>query len=339
MVVLAAVSLVLALTAGVAGATRHPAPLRNDPVPTYQNPVVADNAPDPDVVVIGHTYYAFTTGSLNGPIQLFLSTDLAHWKAVRWPGPLVHDAIWTTFGREWAPGVAEIGNQWVMYYATEQTSTGQQCVTMATAPTVTGPYVNESSAPLVCGAIDPSPFLAGDGSRYLVWKGVGPGGVAEILSEALSPDGQTFSFGSSPSVLITQSQSWESTVENPDLVRIDGTDLLFYSGGTYANASYATGYAVCQGPTGPCQQPLDHPILSSTASVVGPGGATAFRDTGGRWWLAYAAMVPGVAADGPSGTLVRSLRIDPLCLVDGAPVVDGPTTTPQTLQPSCPPPG
>lgn len=306
------------------------------PAPTYRNPVVAVDAPDPDVVVVDHTYYAFTTGGPDGPIQLFLSTDLAHWKAVPWSGPLVHDAVWTTFGREWAPGVSEIGDQWVLYYATEQTSSGQQCITAATAPTVTGPYDNESSAPLACGAIDPSPFLAADGSRYLVWKGVGAGGVAEILSEALSPDGLSFAAGSAPSVLVTQSQRWESTVENPDLVRIDGADLLFYSGGTYTNASYATGYAVCQGPLGPCQKPLDHPILSSTATVIGPGGATAFQDTSGWWWLAYAAMAPGAAEHRASGTLVRSLRIDPLCLVNGTPVVEGPTTTPQTLHPACP---
>ena len=233
--------------------------------------------------------------------------------------------------------MAEIGDRWVMYYATDQTATGRQCITAATAPTVTGPYVNQTSAPLACGAIDPSPFLDAGGPPYLVWKQSGPDGSAEIVSEPLSPDGLSFAPGAAPSVLITQTQSWESTVENPDLVRLDGRDLLFYSGGTYADASYATGYAICQGPLGPCRKPLGHPILSSTPEVIGPGGASAFQDTSGRWWLAYAAASPGAARYGPADQLVRSLRIDPLCLVAGQPVVGGPTTTSQTLRPRCPP--
>ena len=207
--------------AGDAAAARVDA-TRGHPGPTYRNPVVASDAPDPDVVVVDHTYYAFTTGGPYGPIQLFVSADLAHWTALPWSGPLVRDAVWTTFGREWAPGVAEIGDRWVMYYATDQTATGRQCITAATAPTVTGPYVNQTSAPLACGAIDPSPFLDAGGSPYLVWKQSGPDGSAEIASELLSPDGLSFAPGAAPGVLITQTQSWESTVENPDLVRLDG---------------------------------------------------------------------------------------------------------------------
>jgi beta-xylosidase len=327
-VVWSAVAVAVAVAAGAATAHHR--------APSYRNPVVAGDAPDPDVVVAGGTYYAFTTGGPGGPIQLFFSHDLARWQSAGWPGPLVHDAAWSVFGREWAPGVAEVGDRWVLYYATEQAATGDQCITAATSLTIGGPYVNDSSGPLACGAIDPSPLLTTGGAGYLVWRGTGPDGTAEILSEALAPGGLAFAPGSSPAVLVGQSEAWESTVENPDLVRIGGQYLLFYSGGRYTDATYATGYARCAGPLGPCTKPLGHPWLATTAQVVGPGGASAFQDTAGRWWLAYAAMAPDAGAHEVFGQKVRSMRIDPICMVGGAPVLLGPSTAPRPLRPDCP---
>ena len=214
--------------------------------------------------------------------------------------------------------------------------------------TVAGPYVNSSTGPFVClpsptakgstfnaGDIDPDVFVDGNGPPYLLWK-ANPGGMvasATIWSQPLSPDGRSFAPGSSATELIDQDQSWELTVENPDLVLENGTYDLFYSGGTYESSSYGVGYAVCAGPSGPCGKPDDQPILQSRTSVVGPGGEWAFQDGTGQWWMAYAAWTAG-AVGYPGGA--RSLRMDPLCFVDGDPVVLGPTTTPQPLAQSCP---
>jgi beta-xylosidase len=307
-------------------------------VPVFHNPVIRDDSPDPDVVLSGGTYYAFTTGNLNGPIQLFISTNLAHWTQTNWPGPLLQDATWTTYGKEWAPGVIQVGEQWVMYYATEETETGAQCITMATAPTITGPYVNDQSAPLTCDAIDPSPYTTSDGSLLLTWKGdEASGRGAKIMVEQLSADGRSFLPGTSPTVVLTADQPWETTVENPDMALIGGTWFLVYSGGSYSDASYATGYAMCTGPLGPCTKPLDHPLLTSAAEVIGPGGASAFADKSGQWWLAYAAATPGPGEYGLFGIRIRSLRIDALCVADGRLETTGPTTTPQPLASVCPP--
>jgi beta-xylosidase len=275
---------------------------------------------------------------MNGPIQLFVSRDLARWVAASWPGPLVQDAAWATFGQEWAPGVVQLGGQWVLYYATRQTATGAQCITMAVAPAITGPYVNDAAAPLACDAIDPSPVLGADGTPYLTWKADEAGGrQATLVSEALRPDGRTFAPGATPSFLLGADRAWESTVENPDLADVGGHWLLFFSGGDWEDASYATGLATCAGPLGPCADPLDHPVLASTPSVTGPGGASAFRDDRGQWWLAYAAASPGPARDGFGGRLVRSLRVDPLCpgAAPGVDTVVGPSVTPRPLRDPC----
>lgn len=311
--------------------------LEKHAVPVFQNPVIQDDAPDPDVVVSGGTYYAFTTGSLNGPIQLFISTDLAHWTPNQWPGPLVQDGTWTTYGKEWAPGVIQVGEQWVMYYATRDTATGAQCITMATATAVIGPYINEQSTPLTCDAIDPSPFTTANGSLFLTWKAdAASGRGAEIVVEQLSADGRSFLPGTSPTVVLWADQPWETTVENPDMVLIDGAWFLLYSGGDYTGASYATGYAMCTGPLGPCTKPLDHPLMSSTAQVEGPGGTSAFADTSGHWWMVYAAASPGTAEYGFFGFRIRSMRIDALCVANGRLETAGPRTTPQPRAPSCP---
>jgi hypothetical protein len=328
--------------AGAAVPATSPAP------GAYQNPLTLDDAPDPDVVSVNGTYYAFTTGGTFGHIQEFQSTDLADWTPVPSPGPLGRELTWVNPGLEWAPSVAEMDGTWVMFYATFAEYLDAECITEAFATTVAGPYVNSSTGPFVClpsptakgstynaGDIDPDVFVDGNGSPYLLWK-ANPGGLttsATIWSQPLSPDGRSFAPGSSATELIDQDQSWELTVENPDLVLHGGTYYLFYSGGTYESSSYGVGYAVCAGPSGPCGKPDDQPILQSRTSVVGPGGEWAFQDGTGQWWMAYAAWTAG-AVGYPTGA--RSLRMDPLCFVDGDPVVPGPTTTPQPLAQSCP---
>lgn len=305
------------------------------PGPTYRNPVIAADAPDPDIVALDGTYYAFTTASLNGPIQLFVSNDLVHWRAAGWPGPLVRDAPWTTYGREWAPSVIEVGDEWLLFYATEQTATGEQCVTAAVAPAINGPYVNDASTPLACNAIDPSPVQLPDGSLALVWKASAADGQAQLVEQPLTSDGTSFAPGTAPVVLLSADQPWESTIENPDLVQIDGSWLLFFSGGDWENASYGTGVARCTGPQGPCTEPYDHPVLSSTSQVIGPGGASAFRDSSGQWWLVYAAASPGKAQYDVFGDLVRSMRIDPVCVTDTSVSVLGPSVDPRPLHGTC----
>ena len=314
----------------------------------YQNPLTLDDAPDPDVVSVGGTYYAFTTGGTFGHIQELTSTNLSTWTPVPSPGALAAEPTWVNPGLEWAPSVTELDGTWVMFYATFAEDLDAECLTEAFAPTVAGPYVNTATRPFLCqsspaadggtyesGDIDPDVFVAPTGTPYLLWK-ANPGGLvssASIWSEPLSPDGRSFAPGSSPTELIAQDQDWELTVENPDLVLADGHYDLFYSAGTYENASYGVGYASCAGPSGPCGKPLDGPILRSTPSVVGPGGEWAFQDESGQWWMAYAAWTAGQLGY-PKGA--RSLRMDPLCFVDGNPVVLGPTVTPQPLAPSCP---
>ncbi|MGH9019045.1 MAG: family 43 glycosylhydrolase, partial [Acidimicrobiales bacterium] len=224
-----------------------------------------------------------------------------------------------------------LNGQYVMYYATERASDSEECISEATSPFPVGPFVDTSTGPLVCqpdfgGSLDPDPFLDPSGTPYLYWKSNGgdealpiPG---QIWGAPLSPDGSSLAGRSVP--VLTETETWETTVENPFMVDESGAYVLFYSGGQWNGAGYGVGYAVCQGPQGPCSKPLGGPVLHSDADRLGPGGESLVTDAGGNWWMAYAAW------DGPASDYsyadgeFRSLWVAPVTFVGTTPeIADG----------------
>jgi beta-xylosidase len=175
---------------------------------------------------------------------------------------------------------------------------------------------------LVCqprGSIDPSPFLDATGTLWLLWKSEATAAApTTIWSQPLSATGVSFQPASTPIALLTPAQSWEHhVVEGPSMVRIQGVDYLFYSGGDWRTAGYAEGLAVCDGPVGRCHRILTAPVLASTARLGGPGGGAAFTTASGDVWLAYHAFTqPHVGY--PNS---RTLHFATVRLIGGVPVV------------------
>jgi beta-xylosidase len=252
--------------------------------------------PDPSVILVGQTYYAYATNSVAGNIQIIASTDLTHWTAVG--NALPNLPTWATPNYTWAPAVAMIGGTFVLYYAVDVAGTGKECISVATAGRPQGPFADRSTAPLECqkslgGSIDPASFIDTNGTPYLVWKSGGPGS-SRIWSQQLVPAGTSFVAGTSPTSLLVPDQSWEgATVEAPDMVTTGGHYYLFFSGNDWDSANYAVGMATCTGPLGPCTDATPSPILSSGPGVAGPGGESVFADTSGNFWIAFHAWVPG----------------------------------------------
>src|SRR5208283_4760486 len=150
--------------------------------------------PDPDVILVGQTYYAYATNSVAGNIQIIRSTDLTHWTAVGNALPSL--PAWAEPYYTWAPAVAEIGGTFVLYYAVNVTGGGEECISVATATEPQGPFHDKSTSPLVCqpalgGSIDPDSFVDTNGSLYLLWKSGGPGS-SKIWSEQLDSAGTAF---------------------------------------------------------------------------------------------------------------------------------------------------
>jgi len=329
---------------------------------TYSNPLSPLDTPDSDVVRLGGTYYAFSTGDGFDNIPVMITTDLSSWPQTLLFNPDVRDALpcqtgtvqggtcqisaWATRapgnGSPWSPSMIQVGGEFYLFYAAWDPSVSHYCIGVAESTGVTGPYVDDSAGPVVCqpdigGSIDPDVYQDQAGNYYLAWKnndGYSSTSPATLWVSPVAFDADGAQLVGSTSALITQNRMWETTIEQPDMVLLGGRWLLFFSGGLWETSGYSIAYANCQGPVGPCADPNMTPVFASAGAVAGPGAPSIFTDTSGSLWMAYNAWTAGDVGY-PNGA--RSLRMDPLCLVEGTPVLLGPSaTTPQPLTPSCP---
>lgn len=153
-----------------------------------------------------------------------------------------------------------------------------------------------------------------DGRAWLHWEnndGFGSNAVSKVWAAPLARDGVTLA-GSARAILTkdTTRYPWQTTVDNPQMVLVDGVHYLFHTGGDdVGNDSYATGYATCAGPVGPCTTAAE-PLLRSYNNVAGPGGGTVVRDAAGRWWLSYHAWTAGCTSYTCDGK--RKMYVAPL---------------------------
>jgi hypothetical protein len=276
---------------------------------------------DPFVVRAEGAYYGYSTNSGAGDIQVIRSTDLVSWELVG--NALAGLPSWAAPNATWAPAVLARDGGYVVYYTTREAGSRLQCISRATASTPDGPFVDDSTAPLVCqrdlgGSIDPSPFVDTDGRTYLLWKSEGAGGAAQtIWSQELTADGLALTGPASP--LVSADRPFErGVVEGPTLVREAGAYHLMYAAADWSSRHYVTAYATCAGPGGPCTKPADGRVLTSGLRLAGPGGAEVFRDGDGGLWAAFHAFSePNVGY--PSS---RYLYVAPVRVTGGRVVID-----------------
>ena len=304
--------------------------------PSFTNPVYNDDFPDPYVMRVGDTYYAYATtngGTIN--IRVITSDDLVHWENLGDALPALPK--WSVFnsGYTWAPGVVQIEDKFLMYYVARDKDVDRQCIGVAVSDDPAGPFVDPNTGAFVCqaklgGSIDAYPFQDDNGKLYLLWKNDGNccGLDVALWSQELSSDGMNLV--GEPVKLIERDQPWERPlIENPAMVKHNDKYYLFYSGNWWESYEYAIGYAVCETVTGPCQKPLNEPWFKYKAPVMGPGGEAFFTDAEGNLWMAYHAWTG--AKVGYSGGGERSLHIDLVTFEGDKPVTNGPTYTPQIL--------
>ncbi len=282
-VVLAAGSVLLAACAGGSGEADDagpgsPAP-SDDAAAAEVNPVLDDDFPDPDLLEVDGTYYAYATNGNNSNVRVATSEDLETWEEQ--PDVLPQLPPWVIEGKTWAPEVTEIApGSYALYFTATNFRPTLQCIGVATASDPLGPFTVVGEGMLVCpedegGAIDASTFLDQDGTRYLLWKNDGNCcGLDTWLQMApLSADGLTLT--AAPTKLVKQDQEWEGNlVEAPTLVREQDTYVLMYSANDYGSDAYTVGYATAAAATGPYTKDPE-PLLASDdldGSYLGPGG-------------------------------------------------------------------
>lgn len=284
--------------------------------------------PDPYVLVVRGVYYAYSTNVAGVNVPVMTSTDLASWTATSEALPSL--PRWASPDRTWAPTVLARGGTFLLYYTVTHTSTGRQCVSVATAAGPTGPFTDRSSGPLICqldrgGSIDPGVFTDSQGSSYLLWKSDDNafGRPTTLWGRLLATGGVGFAPWSSSVRLLTQIAAWQApALEGPTMVKSGKTYVLFYGANDWNSARSAIGYATCSRPLGPCQdRSTSGPWFATDPSgtpPVGPQGPTVFTDVTGNLRLGFAAWNGAVGY--PHG--VRALWTGRLSFAKGKPTLN-----------------
>jgi beta-xylosidase len=338
---LTVLGLSLALLGGTASEMASATPFVPSPVGSQEflgGQPYAGDFPDPSMLRLGSTYVAYSTTISNKNLPVITSPNLAAWTArpsfsadAYDNDALPNSPVWSNYqiikGRRvaptWAPSVARVKRTFVDAYATQVAGGSRFCVSLARSSSPYGPFVDNSTKPLVCpanqGAIDPQIWVAPSGKRFLFWKTEGIRGKvpSRLWSRQLNkyatgffkkPKHNKFKHLSKkqkkkyvPSLLLQPQQAWEGgLVENPSMIAYAGKLYLFYSGNDWASSRYAVGYAFCKSPQGPCRRPVGAPLVASNDLVVGPGGGSPFVDTAGALRLGYHAWTPGQGTSYPS---------------------------------------
>ncbi|KAF2235082.1 glycoside hydrolase family 43 protein [Viridothelium virens] len=130
-------------------------------------PVITQNFPDPSIIKVGSTWWAFATESAGTGINIPMasSTDFKTW-IVTSQDALPNTPPWVNMTAQalWAPDANQLDDgTFVLYFsAAVNNNSAHHCVGAATSKNVNGPYVPQSD-PLFCpiqqgGAIDPAGF-------------------------------------------------------------------------------------------------------------------------------------------------------------------------------------
>ena len=249
-----------------------------------RTPVLPNGCADPGVTYDGTRYLmTCTSGGAANAFPVYESLDLTSWTLATHIFSSASKPAWAT-GDFWAPEIHHVGQHWVAYFSARNTD-GKLSIGAAWADAPLGPYT-ALAQPLVhdatMGLIDASEFTDTDGTPYLLWKedGNAVGQHTPIHIQPLAPDG--LSLTGTRATLITNDQSWEGAVtEGPFMIEHAGSYYLFYSGNSYANATYAVGVARASSPTGPFTK-APAPIVTSSSAWVGPGHNSVVAGPGRR---------------------------------------------------------
>lgn len=256
--------------------------------PTYSNPVIPGDFPDPSVIRVNDGFWATSTSGEWAPVfPLVYSQDLVNWKQV---GSVFQTRPAWASGSFWAPEVSEYKGQYFVYYTARKID-GPLCVAVAMSKAPQGPYTDHG--PLVCqqnGSIDAFATVDENGERYLIWKedGNSQRQPTPIWARRLSPDG--LELIGEKSELIRNDMPWEGqVVEGPFILRRGGYFYMFYAGAGCCGlkCDYGVGVARSRKLLGPWEKYPQNPIVTSNEKWKCPGHGSIVTDARGRQYFLF----------------------------------------------------
>jgi beta-xylosidase len=305
----------------------------------YINKEKISNIGDPYLVTENGKYYVTATCDGKG-YDIYSSDNLSDWTR--------EGRIFSSSSKEgwvrsslWQPQIV-IGNdgKYYLYYCGNNDNNSLR-IGVAVSDSITGPYRDALDHPLLpynVATIDPNLFTDDDGRMYLYFSRdcsenvVGGYHTSQLYCIELESY-TSIKEGKDPVLLVTPEQDWELASgdyrwnEGPDILKKDGRYYLFYSGGCYADSTYAIGYAVSDSPMGPFVKYDKNPVIASTENVSGPGNNSFFKTLDGKeLYTCYHTHTIKLIGGGN-----RKVTIDRCGFrQDGSFYVNGPTTTFQT---------
>ncbi|RKS79621.1 carbohydrate-binding protein with CBM35 doain [Actinomadura pelletieri DSM 43383] len=251
---------------------------------------IAADFPDPDLLKVGSTVYAYSTSSSAGTVPVASAPSPAGPWTIRGDVLPTKPSWAEKDGGFWAPDVSRRADgQYLLYFTAPRAATTprRMCVGAALATSPLGPFQPIGDGPLVCdlaegGDIDPTTFVDTDGKRYLVYKNDGNalGNIPSIIwLQEVRPDGITF-IGPRKELLRNNHPAEEGVIEAPVLIRRPTQYVLLYAGGPYCSNDYFTSYAVSPSLTRPFTKAYRPLMTTGTldGAVQGPGGADVLGD-------------------------------------------------------------
>ncbi len=286
--------------------------------PTYLNPVIRNDCPDPTVLDNRKRdgyFYAYSTRSRVGEtvyeIPVWRSKDLVHWEMAGAAFSAETRPSWEPKGVLWAPDINYIGDKYVLYYALgvwgdhDLSASG---VVVSDSPT--GPFrdlgmlVSRANTG-VGNSIDPNYFEDTDGRKYLYWGSLSHPTDAEagrrsgIFVIEVTEDGLALKPGSKP-VKVAGDR-----MEGTYVHKRDKYYYLFASEGSCCNGKNSTYHIIVGRSTSPLgpfvsqsgmsmitgkEGVYDTVILTRDAKDIfcGPGhNGEIVRDRKGHDWMPY----------------------------------------------------
>lgn len=249
------------------------------PVPTFTNPILGGDRPDPAVIKVGDEYWMTYSSFESAPgLLLYRSPDLVNWT---YAGSALAEPLGSTF----AVDIAEVDGRFYIYIPfipAPWSALDAPAIFVIHADSMEGPW----SEPIDLGirwAIDPGHVVGEDGKRYLFVNGIRR---IQLTDDGLSTVGdleQVYDGWRYPDEWVTEAYA----LEGPKLLRLgEWFYLVSAVGGT---GGPPTGHMV---------------IVARSRSVHGPwenhpGNPIArTREASEKWWSrGHATLVRGTSAD------------------------------------------